>query len=461
MADQSLVGLSGGELPETPRRDIAELTRRAFARFCSTSSFLLAARLVGAAAGFGVQLVLARNLPAEALGIYFIASSLIVVAGVAAAHGYPSIATRFVSRYRAAGKASLLSAFARHAQRSALALSLALFAAVAGAAAVWPNVESEVRIALIAAGATIPFAAAFRLYGSFATATRAFKLAYLPDISLKPVVMLAALVLILLGAGDISLIAAMLCLAGATMVLSAAQFVLLARRFPVELRLWKRSSSASAPAVRRVASRWRREAHAVLLVAIVSQFFPDLAILAATPVLPPAAMGAFGLAIKLAFLVGFFVMLTQNIATPDIADALNRRDTLAGKRRLSGSCAGATVLTLAATIVCALWGDDILGLFGPHFATAHAALTVLVAAQLVRAVFGPSNAVLTLLGERRINLVVTVIAVAVLVAGTAALGNVFGLTGAAGAVLLAMLCWCAASGYALYRKTGLRVDLFS
>jgi O-antigen/teichoic acid export membrane protein len=447
-----------GALAASPRLDLSDFSRRVVARLFSTSSFLLAARLVGAAAGFGVQLVLARNLSAHALGIYFIASSLIVVAGVAAAHGYPSIATRFVSRYRAREKASLLFAFARHAQRSALTLSLVLFAAVAAGAMVWPNVEGDVRFALLAAGATVPFAAAFRLYGSLATATRAFKLAYLPDVSLKPVVMLGALALILTVTGRISLIAAMLCLAGATIILSGAQFLLLARRFPVEIRLWRRSSIPSGPAVRRVAAKWKHEAHAVLIVAIVGQFFPDLAILAATPILTPAEIGALGICLKLAFLAGFFVMLTQNIATPDIADALNRRNP--GKRKLSGSCASATAMTLAATIACLFWGENLLALFGAHFANAHDALTVLVAAQLVRAVFGPNNAVLTLVGERRINFAVTMIAVAVLVTGTTALGGLFGLIGAAWAVLLAMLCWCAASGTALYRRTGLRVDLF-
>jgi O-antigen/teichoic acid export membrane protein len=416
--------------------------------------------LLGAAAGFVVQLVLARSLPAHELGIYFTASSLIVVAGVIAAHGYPSIATRFVSRYRAPGAASFLLAFVRHAQRAALLLALVLFATVAAGAAIWPGLSAEIRTALVIAAAAIPFGAAFRLYGSLATAIRAFKLAYLPDVSLKPVVMLAALAVIMLVAGDISLIAAMLCLASATVVLSLAQFHLLAKRFPVELRLWRRSPSPRARTLRPLAAKWRREAHAVLLVAIFAQFFPDLSILVATPTLSPAEMGAFGLCVKLAFLVGFFVVLTQNIATPDIADALNKRGRDSGPKIVQ-SCSAATAVTFAATVLCAFWGEYVLRLFGAHFATAQTALTVLVAAQLVRALFGPSNAVLTLAGERRINLLVTALAVVVLAIGTAVLGSLFGLTGAASAVLIAMLCWSGASGYALYRRTGLRVDLFS
>jgi len=459
VADQNVSDIAG-HVPARTRVDLAELTRWVFARLFTTSTFLLAARLFGAAAGFVVQLVLARMLPADALGTYFTASSLIVVAGMAAAHGYPSIAMRFVSRYQERRRPLLLAAFARHAQRAAILLSLLIVAGVATVAAAWPGMGTEMRVALLIAAATIPFGAAFRVYGSFAGAIRAFKLAYLPDTSLKPVVMLAALAAVMLFTGGISLTAAMLSLAGATVVLALAQFLLVAARFPVEIRLWRRVAAPQAEPLRRLAAKWRGEANAVLLVAVVAMFFPDISILIATPVLAPAAMGAFGICVKLAFLVGFFVVVTQYIATPDIADALNRNDGPNGARRISQSCIGATAVTLVATLTSAFFGHYMLRLFGPDFATAENALTVLVASQVVRAVFGPNNAVLTIAGERKVNLLVTAFALVVLVLCTAVLGNLFGLIGAAWAVFIATLAWSGASGYALYRTTGLRVDLF-
>jgi O-antigen/teichoic acid export membrane protein len=101
------------------------------------------------------------------------------------------------------------------------------------------------------------------------------------------------------------------------------------------------------------------------------------------------------------------------------------------------------------------------GCSAPNTRAAHNALAVLVAAQLVRATFGPSSAVLTLLGERRINLLLALSALAVLATSTLVLGTLFGLDGAAAAVLLTTLFWSGASAYLLHRKTGVRVDLFS
>jgi O-antigen/teichoic acid export membrane protein len=458
MADQGAGSLTAsaaapGRLPDG--------LRWAASRLLSTSAFLLAARLAGAAAGFLVQLLLARNLSAEHLGLYFAVTSLMVVAGVVAAHGYPSIATRFVSRYRGAKAAPLLRGFVHHAEAETFVLAALLAAAMAAAGLVWPGESVETGTALLIAAAVVPSVAAFRLYGSLAGANRCFKLAYLPDVCFKPMVLLATLSVAVGLQGGVTVIQVMLLLAGATIVLSLIQVLLLARAFPVALRLQRDRDARQSSHVRRLVPRWRREAHAVLPVAIFAQFFPELSILIATPVLGAAAMGAFGICLKLAFLVGFFVMLTQNMATPDLADALGRRNERTGGRKLSASCLPATVATLGALLLSIFWGEHALRIFGADFASGRTALVMLVTAQLVRAVFGPSNAVLTIIGERKANLLLAVSAMLVLLAGTTVLGLLFGLNGAALAVLATMLFWSGASAWWLNRAAGIRVDLFA
>jgi O-antigen/teichoic acid export membrane protein len=434
--------------------DLPRPGRLLAARLFSTSALLLLARLGGAAAGFLVQLLLARTLAADDLGLYFTASSLVVVGGVIAAHGYPSLTARFTSRYRGERSARFLQAFVRRAQLETIASAIVIAVAVATFAAL----RMEDAGALAIAACAVPFVAGFRLYGSLATATRRFALAYLPDVSMKPGVMLVALAIIAVATGGITLGQAMLCMTAATIVLSVAQFALLRRRFPVELRPWRLTCRS---AERGLAARWRREAHATLLVAVFSQFLADLAILAATPFLAAAEMGAFGICVKLAFLVGFFVTLTQNLATPDIADAVGKRGGANGLAKVSTSAEVATAATVLALLGCALCGGMVLRLFGADFATAHSTLLLLVAAQLARAIAGPANAVLTLVGERRANLAITASAVAVLVVSMAVLAASFGRDGAALAVLLTTVLWCGGSAWLLHRRTGIRVDLLA
>jgi O-antigen/teichoic acid export membrane protein len=430
-------------------------------KLLSLSALLLAARLLGAAAGFLVQLLLARWLSAGSLGVYYAATSLAVLGGVAAAHGYPSITTRFVSRYRKPSGASLLRAFVRLAQTETMLLALAITASIVIVAAAGPWLQDEARVAVILSAITIPFVAAFRIYGSLALATRAFTLAYLPDVCLKPLFLLAGVCGLLMSGYGISLSVVLVWLAVATVVLSTAQYLLLRRDFPVSLSLWWPSRLPRPRAARKLRARWRREAHAVLLVAVFSQLFPELAILVATPFLSASEIGVYGLCLKLAFLAGFFVLLTQTIATPDLADALAKQSERVRSAKHSTPSTLAAAAMLVGMIVCTLFGARLLGVFGPEFAAGHMALVLLMGAQLVRALFGPTNAVLTLVGERRLNLQLTAASLLVLFLSTATLGARFGLDGAALGVLLTLLVWSAASAYALYRRTGLRVDLLA
>jgi O-antigen/teichoic acid export membrane protein len=424
----------------------------------STATMLLAARLIGAAGGFGVQLLLARLLPARELGLYFAGASLAMVAAVLAAGGYNSIATRFVARY-CGRRPALLAAFARQAQRTNLAVSLAMAAAIILWAALWPGLPPEARWVFVAAAASVPPLAWVRLHGSFATAIRSFKLAYFPDVSLKPVVVLAILLVLALAGVRLSAPLATVVLTLATAALAAAQYLLLRPRFPADLAGWRRR--AARPPRPALARAWRREARTLVLVALFTQYFADVAVLGATPFLAPAELGRFGLALKLAFLIGFFVQLGQQIATPDIADSLRAsRSTRAVDARLRLSAWTATALTLLATAAVALWGRRLLGFFGADYAGGATALTILVAAQVLRAAFGPGTAVLTLLGRQMLNLRLAALALAVLAAATAALAPVLGAAGAAIAVFAATLVWCGTSARALNRDASIRVDAF-
>ncbi|HVV93428.1 MAG TPA: polysaccharide biosynthesis C-terminal domain-containing protein [Hyphomicrobiales bacterium] len=423
----------------------------------STATMLLAARLLGAAGGFGVQLLLARLLPAGALGLYFAGASLAMVAAVIAAGGYNSIATRFVTRYR--GRQPLLAAFVRQAQRSNLAASLGMTAAIVAWAALWPGLAPAARWVFAAAAASIPPLAWVRLHGSFATAIKSFKLAYLPDVCLKPVVVLAVLAVLALAGVALSATLATIVLTLATAALAAAQYRLLRPLFPADLGGWRRRAAATVRLP--LAHAWRREARTLILVALFTQYFADIAVLAATPLMAPAELGRFGLALKLAFLIGFFVQLGQQIATPDIAASLREsRSTRALDRRLRVAAWSATGLTLAATLAAALWGDDLLRFFGADYTGGGTALVILVAAQVLRAAFGPGTAVLTLLGRQMLNLRLAALALAVLAVTTAALAPTLGATGAAIAVFLATLAWCTTSALMLSRKARIRVDAF-
>ncbi len=420
-----------------------------FGRLLSTSSLLSLARVAGAVAGFGTQVVLARTLQASALGVFYSVTSLAAVVGLIAAHGYPSIAARFMLRYREQGKEGLVAAFVQRARHDVTVYAAIATAAVLAFALLWPEFSIEVRLALVAAALSIPANASFRLNGTFATTIRRFALAYLPDTCIRPFLLLGGIgLLLVLGATlTASSVAFLLTLILAS--LAFTQYALLAKDMP-------KGRAATPP--RRLLAVWRREATPLILVALITNFFADVAILMVTPLLSSADTAAIGICLKLALLVGFAVQVAHQVVVPDLADARARKDResirLVGLRALVFPLAS----TLAATIIAALWGESILALFGPEFIGAKSALVILIGCQLLRAVFGPSVALLTVIGAQRENAGLAVLALVALGAADLALAPSHGVLGAAIAVAIATLVWLVGCAVVLYRLSGLRID---
>jgi O-antigen/teichoic acid export membrane protein len=416
----------------------------------STSTILTAARIGGAFAGFATQVVLARTLQAHALGVFFSVTSLAAVVGLISSNGYPVIAARFMSRYREQRKESLISAFLRESFRmAAISAGVATIAILLGAA-FWPSLDLDARLALVAAALSIPGHALLRLNGSFGAAIRHFALAYLPDTAIRPLVLLA---------GVIALIAC-----GITLTASRVSWLLtlvLTTIAVVQYALLRKDLTRGAippTAPRRLIKLWRREANPLILVALFTNFFADLAILIVTPLLNSADTATIGLCLKLALLVGFAVQVTHQVVVPDLADARARKDPRSIREVVYRGLAFPLAITAAAMIVVALWGTTLLSIFGPEFTGAKIPLLILMGCQLARAVFGPSVALLTVIGAQRQNAALVVAALVVLVGGNLVLVPLYGVLGAAIAIAIATLFWLIACAVVLDRLSGLRTD---
>jgi O-antigen/teichoic acid export membrane protein len=418
----------------------------------TTSSLLSLARVAGAVAGFVTQIMLARTLQASALGVFYSVTSLAAVVGLIAAHGYPAIAPRFMSRYRERGKNWLINAFVVRARKDATTYVAVATGAVLALALLWPDFSLEVRLALIAAALSIPANAALRLNGSLAVAIRRFALAYLPDTCIRPFVLLGGvLVMIALGvtltASNVTLL-----LTAVFTGLALTQYLLLRNDMP------KVEATVPQDVPSRLISIWRREATPLILVALFTYFFADVDILIVTPVLASADTAVVGICLKLALLVGFAVQVAHQVVVPDLADAHARKEHGAIGAVVLKALGFPLAVTLAALLVVALWGETLLSLFGPEFTGAKLPLLILLACQLARALFGPNVPLLTVIGAQKQNAVLAVSALVVLAVSNLVLAPAYGVLGAAIAVAIATLFWLMTVAIVLARLGGLRTD---
>ncbi len=105
-----------------------------------------------------------------------------------------------------------------------------------------------------------------------------------------------------------------------------------------------------------------------------------------------------------------------------------------------------------------LFGERIFAVFGPEFTGATVPLVILMACQVLRATFGPSVALLTMVGAQKENAALAVAGLAILAIANVVLVPLYGVLGAAIAVVIATLAGSIGAAIVLARVSGLRTD---
>lgn len=124
----------------------------------SNAAVLMLARFAGAGAGFFSQILLARLLPPNGLGIFFAGTSLAAVVGLVVAQGYPEIVQRFVTRYRETERPDLLANFIAQAQRETWMISALVTISLVAIAVLLPRTDSANRFVIVATALLQPLA---------------------------------------------------------------------------------------------------------------------------------------------------------------------------------------------------------------------------------------------------------------------------------------------------------------
>jgi O-antigen/teichoic acid export membrane protein len=402
--------------------------------FASATAILFLARLVGAGMGFLVQMLLAKMFAPVELGEFFFALSIATIAAVFATMGYPSLAGRMASRRAYAG--SKLDDFLKTALVQtffvALGVSLVLLAgfSVAG--------FSLSALFLIAA---IPCLALGPLMASALNLSRRNLAAFLPDLFFRPAMMLSFL--------GISLAA------GLGWGLASVSGTYLAVAIAIVLVQTSALAGTLRPAVcvnrRSVLSAWRRSALPLAFVTVFTSFYPDISIVAAGFFLSSSDLAVFAIAMKISYLVGFANQISQQVAIPEMAGALTRRDAPGLRRAYLRASVFPGTVTAMALIGCQFFGQQILAFFGPEYVTGHSALMLLLGAQLARTLVGPIGQFAIVAGEIRPLILVLVPATALLLASLAVFAPAHGVTGAA-ACVSAYLLWPVLLGFVLRKR---------
>ena len=416
----------------------------------STSVLLMAARVVGLLAGFGTQILLARLLEPEGLGIFYFATSIAYVVSMIAAFGYPVIAVRFISRYRTRGNDILKAAFVNRAQMDTAVVSFAGMVLVMILAVAIPG-DGPTRLAVAAAALAIPALALSKIYASVASAIREFALSYMLNLLWRPVLFIVVIGTVAIATAHSSALMAALVFSFVSVVIVVLQFKGLMQHFP--------SLTGRLPADRRQILQWRIASAPLLILAAFSTFINDLNMALLGTIVSKPDLAVFGVCLKLALIVEYAVSLIHELAAPDISDALVRKQSSTVDMAVARVNVMAVIATSASVAGVVVLGHLVLSMFGPDFVRAFPILLMLVISQLIRAAFGPSMLTLISAGAQKSVVIVFSIAILGFAVGNLVLVPMFGLIGAGAAFILMTAYWTASLAIVAKHKVGLRLDI--
>lgn len=435
---------------------ITQNIKKHFALLLQGSAIVILARLAGAAIGLLTQIILARSIASEQLGLVFVALAIANIGSVVAALGYPSVSVRFIRRYHVKGFQILSKHFRKQSIKEvvlfsallmmvlALIISLNLPAIKEGNALYWGIFM-------------IPVFALLALNGGLANAYKRVDISYVPDVFIRPFLWLVFI--------SISLVTG-LSLKAEGVVISAFIATLIALFIQcIWMNLSLEKPIAPQPKQSTLKPRlnklWRLAALPMIAMTLLTNMIFDIDVMVLSFLISNSEIAQFGIAFKIAFLIGFGVHIIQQAVYPKIADAFTLKNLSLMRMEILNSVVPATVGALFSMIIVIIFGQWILSLFGAEFEAAYTALLLLTFCLLIRAIAGPVSQILVLAGKQKQMLIGYGSGLILLVGLNVILVPLFGVDGAALALVGSTVYWSAYLSIAAFKATNVRVDGFA
>ena len=403
---------------DRPRNEIKSLLGGA--------SFGFTCRLTGAASTFVLQILLARWMGAEALGIYVYAISWSTLLAVVAGLGLTGSATfRFIGKGLAENNRRAIAGFIRRGTQLVLTSSIVVTAigllfVLQSADAASPNFVAVIALLLV------PFYTSFYWLSSIAQSMAWYPLAFLPAQVFRPVSLLLAVTLMWSFSMALTPVSVVSAQAITVVLIIAVQILLLRgalrRRFaPTEFEY--------------ETSAWMRTALPLLAMSLFIHAFWEINIVLAGLFLPSDELAILNAAFRLAFLIVWGILATNAITVPRSARLFAAGDTEGLQRTVARGTQLQFWGAILALIGFILGGRWMLSLFGTEFETGYNALIIIAVSQVIVAGFGPGSQLLNVAGHQRQCLIVYVCTAPILILLHALLTPRFGTQGAALAAL--------------------------
>ena len=396
-----------------------------------------------------LSIALARTLGVEQFGVYSFVYALVTLIALPSQVGIPTLLVRETARLSAQGRWEDMNGLWYWSGRTILLIAAIVVLAVAAWLLFQESVDTATRGAMFAGLVLAPLIALGNARGAAMQGLNRIIRGQFPETVLRPALLLGLIVGVSFLLDRFEAPQAMWLHALAALVALILGSVMLDRARPIESR--------AAGTRLRDANAWRRAAVPLALVTGLQVVGNQAGIVLLGVFAQEQDVGLYKIAVSAAALAVVGLQVANVVIGPQIArlHALeNRREmqVVASKGVLIGSS-----LTIPVVLVLGIWGPLILGwMYGPAFAPAYSALTILLIAQAINALFGSVGLLLTMTGLERRAASILGAAACIQILLSLLLIPSLGISGAALATLASTLIWNA--GFWILARRSLGVD---
>jgi O-antigen/teichoic acid export membrane protein len=365
------------------------------ARLARGASGAFGVKIAAAGLGFGLQVLLARQLGTEQYGIFTYAFSWIAVLVLFARLGLSNSVVRYVGTYEATRSWARLRGLLRRSDQWVAGASLAVAGAAAALVfALRERMDPELEKALYLGLGILPLYAALGVKESCVLGFRRPVAGQIPDAVLRPA---------LTGIFVLALVACLTAPVTASVAMLAADAAIMVG-FVVAWSLLRRSTPkavGSAEVDLSPSREWWSLALSLLLIGGMNILRGRTDVLMIGALLDTTDVGFYAASARYADLMLFALQAVNVYAGPVIAGLFARERTSEIQRlvSLAALAIAGIALPLAATLF--FLGRPLLRIFGPDFEVGYEALAWLTGGQLVNALSGPVGLLMTMTGHHR------------------------------------------------------------
>ncbi len=408
----------------------------------------LGIRVLSAGLVFGLQVLLARLMPADTYGGYVTLWTWMLALGSFAALGFAESSVRFLPRYHLRGRQAAVEAFWQFGFKFVLLTSLLFGAAGVSMALVFGAEGPWLTILLLALG--LPFLGLEYYLEGVARSFGWFRLAAVPVYILRPI-LIGSAALALSASGVVLTLPLVGALLVGSMALVTVGMALLIRGRIATI------AASGGKAGQRQGRLWLRATLPLLLLSGLEDLLSYADVLLLSLLAEPDAVGTYFAAARSLALAGFVAYAMTLVAGPRFAldrAGKTRAELQASVRQSSRLTFWATLVAVALAVVA---GPMLLRSFGPEFVAGQPVMWVLGVGMILRSLGGQAGELIIVLGRQREGLVVGALALAFLTLCAWVLIPQWGLVGAATASALTMAARAMALCFVLWRTDKLAV----